>query len=247
MADTEEKVALISGAARRVGAVIAKRLHDHGMNIVVHYRSSREAAEALRESLVATRPGSVEIVGGDLLEAGVPERVVENASNRWGRLDVLVNNASAFYPTRIGRVSHEQWNELIGTNLEVPFFLSQAAAPHLAEARGSIVNLVDIYAERPLKGFSVYSIAKAGLVAMTKSLARELGPEVRVNAVAPGAILWPDEGTSETSQRKIIAKTALGRKGEPEDVAGAVAFLVEGTEYVTGHVLTVDGGRSVTP
>lgn len=247
MGREQEKVVLISGAARRVGAVIATRLHERGMNLVIHYRSSAAAAESLRNTLNTSRPKSVEIVGGDLLEDDMPEHVIEKAVSVWGRLDVLINNASNFYSTRIGDVTREQWDELVGTNLRVPFFLSQAAAPHLKKTAGSIVNLVDIYAERPLKGYSVYSLAKAGLVSLTKSLARELGPEVRVNAVAPGAILWPDEGTNAASQKKIIAKTALRRKGEPGDIAGAVLFLVEEAGYVTGHVLTVDGGRTLTP
>ncbi len=239
-------VSLITGAARRVGAAITRALHDQGMNVLVHYRSSSGDAKALRDELNGKRPGSAQIVQAELGDAEAPSRLVRAALDRWGRLDVLVNNASVFYPTRIGEVTLESWDKLIGINLKSPFFLAQEAAPHLRSSGGALINIVDIYADRPLKGFSVYSIAKAGLVMMTKSLARELGPEVRVNAVAPGAILWPDQGTTEATRTTIIKRTALRRKGEPEDIAGAVVYLARDARYVTGQVIIVDGGRTLS-
>ncbi len=241
------KVVLITGAAKRVGAVIARELHAHGVDVIIHYRSSAAAAQSLRRELEAARAGSVALVRAELNAAGAPEEVIAEAVAHRGRLDGLINNASAFYATKVGTVTREQWDELFGSNLKAPFFLTQAAAPHLREARGAVVNMADIYAERPLKGFPLYSMAKAGLVMMTKSLARELAPEVRVNTVAPGAILWPEEGTASSSKDKVIARTALKRKGEPEELARAVRFLLLESPYITGQVLAVDGGRSLKP
>lgn len=240
------KVALITGAAHRVGAVIARVLHEHGMNVVIHYRQSRTAAERLRDELEAQRPDSAQLIQGDLLDTpGLPGLV--QASHRWrGRLDALINNASSFYPTPVEDVTQTHWDDLLGSNLKAPFFLAQAATPWLRQTRGCIVNIVDIHAERPLKGYPVYSIAKAGLVMLTKTLARELAPEVRVNAVAPGAILWPEHEADTETRRHIIARTALKRQGDPRDVARAVAFLIREAGYMTGQVLTVDGGRSLS-
>jgi pteridine reductase len=238
------KVVLITGAAHRIGATTARMLHAAGMNIVLHYRSSRDAAAALQTELNAQRPDSVTLLQADLHETAQLARLVEQAMAAWGRLDVLINNASTFYPTPIGSVTEQQWDDLIGTNLKAPFFLSQAAAPHLRQQQGCIVNIVDIHAERPLKGFPVYSMAKAGLVMMTKSLACELGPEVRVNAVAPGAILWP-EHLDEAGKEKIISRTFLKRQGSPEDIARAIRYLINEAGYMSGQVLTVDGGRSL--
>lgn len=246
MKTLDGKAALITGAARRVGAVIARALHGEGMNVVVHYRGASDAAEALKEELCSDRKDSAEIVQADLLDDGVPERVVAAAVERFDQLDVVVNNASAFFGTKIGAVTSEHWDELVGINLKAPFFLTQAASSHLKASSGVVVNIVDIYADRPLKGYPVYSIAKAGLVMMTKALARELGPNVRVNAIAPGAILWPEQGTSQSTQRKIVARTALKRQGEPDDIADAVLYLVRDATYVTGQVLAVDGGRTLT-
>lgn len=239
------KVALITGAAQRVGAEIARELHRSGMRVVIHYRSSAEAAAALRDELLAARPDSAALIQGDLLETAALPALVAAAHARWGQLDVLVNNASSFYPTPIGGITETQWDDLIGSNLKAPLFLSQAAAPLLAARQGCIVNLVDIHAERPLKGYPLYCSAKAGLVMLTKALARELAPAVRVNAIAPGAILWPEHASEET-RRAIVARTALKRRGEPHDVARAVRFLATEAEYVTGQVLTVDGGRSLS-
>lgn len=239
------KVALVTGAAQRIGAAVVRTLHGQGMQVAVHYRRSREAAEALAAELEAVRPGSVALLQAELLDRGRLERLVEKALAQWGRLDVLVNNASSFYPTAVGSVGAEAWDDLLGVNLKVPFFLSQAVAPHLRSSRGCIVNLADIHGLKPLREHAVYSVAKAGLVMLTRALAYELGPEVRVNAVAPGAILWPEQGLDEVTRQRILSRTALKRQGSPEDVARAVLFLVRDADYVTGQVLPVDGGRAM--
>ncbi len=240
----DERLALVTGAAHRVGAAIVKALHGAGARVVIHYRHSRQAAEALAEELNGRRLASAFTLQADLGRSGAPEAVVAQVLERHGRLDVLVNNASSFYPTPLGEVSETQWDDLMASNLKAPFFLSQAAMAELIRREGSIVNIVDIHAERPLKNYPVYCMAKAGLVMQTKALARELGPAVRVNAVAPGAILWP-EGLDVVRQREIIERTALKRPGEPEDIARAVLYLVRDAGYTTGQVLAVDGGRSL--
>lgn len=239
------KVILITGAARRIGARIAQRLHAQGANIILHYRSSRAEADALRQELQRQRADSVALVNADLQASADLPRLIEDAVAAFGRLDALINNASAFYPTPIGAVSESQWDELLGINLKAPFFLSQAAAAQLRQCHGSIVNLVDVHAERPLQDHPVYSITKAGLVMMTKALAAELGPQVRVNAVAPGAILWPQNEPDETEKQQILQRTLLKRRGDPDDIAGAVLFLIRDAGYMTGQVLTIDGGRSL--
>lgn len=241
-----EKVALITGAAHRVGAAIARSLHSYGMNVVVHYRHSRDAAEKLQGELLAQRPNSAQLIQGDLLNTASLPILIKESFNWQGRLDALINNASSFYPTPVAEVDQAQWDDLLGSNLKAPFFLAQAAAPYLQRQHGNIVNIVDIHAERPLKGYPVYSIAKAGLVMLTKTLARELAPEIRVNAVAPGAILWPELETKIKAHKDLIARTALKRQGDPQDVARAVLFLIRDAEYMTGQVLTVDGGRSLS-
>ena len=238
------KVVLITGAAHRIGATTARMLHAEGMNILLHYRHSREAAEALQAELNNIRPDSVSLVQADLHDTHSLPDLIENAIKVWGQLDVLINNASSFYATPIGTVTEEHWDDLIGSNLKAPFFLSQAAAPYLRQHQGCIVSIVDIHAERPLKEFPVYNMAKAGLVMLTKSLACELGPEVRVNAVAPGAILWP-ENLGESEKEKIISRTFLKRQGAPEDIAKAILYLIRDAGYVSGQVLTIDGGRSL--
>ena len=239
------KVTLVTGGARRIGAAIVRRLHAAGANIALHYRGSEAAAESLETELNAARAQSCSRLHADLLQAGAAEALIAEAMHRFGRLDVLVNNASTFYVTRLGRIEARQWDELIGSNLKAPLFLAQAAAPHLKQARGAIVNVTDIHAERPLRNFVVYGIAKAGLAAMTRSLAVELGPEVRVNAVAPGAIAWPEDDKLENAERKrIVATTPLARIGEPADIAQAVHFLVV-APFVTGQTVVVDGGRSI--
>jgi pteridine reductase len=238
------KVALVTGAAHRVGASIVRMLHAEGMNVVLHYRNSVEAARKLQEELNKLRPESVQLVSAELSHIDSLPRLVSDATKFWGRLDVVVNNASSFYPTPVADATEEHWNDLMASNLKAPFFLAQAALPHLRQHKGSIINIVDIHAERPLSGYSIYSIAKAGLVMLTKSLARELGPDIRVNGVAPGAILWP-EGMEQMVKEEIIDRTALKRRGEPEDIARAVRYLVRDAVYTTGQVLAVDGGRSL--
>ncbi len=235
-------VALVTGAARRIGAAIARELHAAGMRVALHYRGSRAEAEALHDELQRDRAGSACLLRADLNEAGAASELVDRAASEWSRLDLLVNNASSFYPTPLGSVTAAQWDDLLGANLRAPFFLAQAAATHLAAHGGSIVNLADIHAERPLAGHAVYSIAKAGVVMLTRALARELAP-VRVNAVAPGAILWPEPEPAAQARQRVLDGIPLGRLGTPEDIAQAVRFLAR-ARYVTGQVLAVDGGRS---
>ncbi|MCC6533919.1 MAG: pteridine reductase [Burkholderiales bacterium] len=244
--DLAGKAVLVTGGARRVGAAICRRLHAAGANVLVHYRTSRRDALRLERELDARRPRSAECVCADLLDQEALPGLVRAALARFGRLDALVNNASSFFATPFGRVSAKDWIDLMGTNLQAPLFLSQAAAPELMRRRGAIVNIVDIHAERPLEGHLAYSIAKAGLVALTRGLARELAPRVRVNAVAPGAIAWPESGAlaDASIQAQILARTPLGRMGGPADVASAVHYLI-GAPFVTGQILAVDGGRSV--
>lgn len=242
--NTENMVALITGAAHRIGATTAKLLHRNGMNIVLHYRGSREKAQAVQKELNEIRENSVILIQADLhITNGLPA-LIEESIKAWGRLDVLINNASSFYPTIIGKATEEQWDDLVGSNLKAPFFLSQAAAPHLKKNNGCIINIVDIHADRPLKTFPIYSMAKAGLVMMTKSLACELGPEIRVNAVAPGAILWP-ENLDEVAKQRIVSRTFLKRQGEPNDISKTILYLIKDADYVTGQVIAVDGGRSL--
>jgi pteridine reductase len=242
----KDKVALITGGAHRLGAAIARALHAEGMRLVVHYHSSEAPARALQQELHQTRPDTVMLVRGDLANGEKLQRnLVYEAVERFGRLDVLVNNAARFYPTPIGEATEEQWTDLLDTNLKAPFFLAQLAAPHLKKTNGAIVNIADIYGERPLPTYSIYSIAKAGVIMLTKTLARELGPEVRVNAVAPGAVLWPEAGLDEMSKQRLISRAPLKRVGDPQEIARAVVFLVRDATYTTGQVIAVDGGRSV--
>lgn len=238
------KVALITGAAHRIGATTARLLHQNGMNIVLHYRGSREQAQAVQKELNDIRENSVILIQADLhITNGLPA-LIEESAKAWGRLDVLINNASSFYPSPIGKATEEQWDDLIGSNLKAPFFLAQAAAPYLKKHNGCIINIVDIHAERPLKTFPIYSMAKAGLAMMTKSLACELGPDIRVNGVAPGAILWP-ENLDEVAKQRIVSRTFLKRQGEPNDISKTILYLIKDADYVTGQVIAVDGGRSL--
>ena len=240
------RVVLVTGAARRVGAAIARRLHAAGAELMLHYRGAEPDAQALQAELNTVRANSVALVQADLLNAAGLAEIVKNTLARFERIDALVNNASTFYPTPMGAITPAQWDDLMGSNLKAPLFLAQAAAPHLKKTGGSIVNITDIHAERPLKNYVVYSIAKAGLVGLTRTLARELGPEVRVNAVAPGPILWPeDDSFDAVSRQRIISHTLLKRVGEPDDIARAVYYFIAEAPYVTGEVLAVDGGRSV--
>ncbi len=239
------KVALITGGAKRLGNAIAHALHGEGAQLVIHYRSSQASAEALVAELNALRAQSALALGCDLLDTNALAQLIDKTVQRCGRLDILVNNASSFYPTPVGTINEQQWDELVGSNLKAPLFLAQAAAPHLRATQGLILNMVDIHAQRPLPEHAVYSIAKAGLVTLTKALARELGPEVRVNAIAPGPVLWPEQPISAELQQEIIGKTALKRQGSPLDIARAALFFAKDAPYVTGQVLAIDGGRSI--
>jgi pteridine reductase len=246
-ADTKSRTgaALVTGAGRRIGAVTARVLHRRGCDLLLHYRSSRAEAEALAGELNASRPGSARLVQGDLTRPEGPQTIAEQVRRSGLPVRVLVNNASRFYPTAVGEVTPEQWQDLMGSNLRGPFFLSQALLPELRAAGGSIVNIIDIHAERPMRGHTVYCIAKAGLAMMTRSLARELGPEIRVNGVSPGAILWPEDEPPDAVKQNILDRTALKRLGDSRDIADAVAFLALDAPYVTGQVLAVDGGRTL--
>jgi pteridine reductase len=241
------KVVLVTGGAKRVGAAICAMLHEAGAAIAVHYRSSRGEAEALAERLNGVRDGSAHIVQADLLHTQELPAMVQQTIQRFGRLDAVVNNASSFFPTPLGEIADTQWEDLIGTNLKAPLFLAQAAASELRRNHGAIVNIVDIHAERPMQGHLLYSVAKTGLSGLNRALAQELAPFVRVNAVAPGVILWPAEGTwqDEETRRKIIAHTLLKREGEPADIARTVLFLLRDAPYITGQMIAVDGGRSI--
>lgn len=239
-------VALITGAGRRVGAVIARTLHTAGYDLALHYRHSADAAQSLADELEQQRADSTTLVHAELAELDALPGLVGSVLARFGRLDALVNNASAFYPTPVGSATPAQWNELFASNAQAPFFLAQAATPALRRAGGAIVNLVDIYAERPLANHPIYCMAKAALLAMTRALALDLGPQVRVNAVAPGAVMWPSEGKSYDDKQAMLDRTPLKRAGSPEDVASAVLWLLRDAPFVTGQVIRVDGGRTLS-
>jgi pteridine reductase len=239
------KAALVTGGARRVGAAIARRLHAAGANVLLHYRDSEKEAANLAAELNAMRAKSAAKVKAELLAPIAPFALVSAAREAFGRLDILVNNASSFFPVEVGAIEPSHWEELVGSNLRAPLFICQEAAPELAKYEGSIINIVDIHAERPLRGYPLYSIAKAGLAALTRSLAVELAPRVRVNGIAPGAIAWPEDGQFDEGERsRIIATTPLARIGSPQDVAQAVHFLAC-APYITGEIIAVDGGRSL--
>lgn len=242
----EGKTALVTGAAKRIGRAIALRLHGAGANVMLHHRHADTEAHELAEQLNTARAGSAVTVHADLLDTDKLPELVAAAVKQFGGLDVLVNNASSFYPTPIGEITPKEFSELMGTNLKAPLFLSQAAAGELKKRRGAIINIVDIHAERPLRNYLVYSVAKTALAGLTRGLALELGPEVRVNGVAPGAIVWPDDGSFDAGvQERVIRHTLLKRQGEPDDIARTVLFLATDAGYITGQILAVDGGRSV--
>jgi pteridine reductase len=242
------KVVLITGGAKRLGAAICRRLHGSGAELFVHYRSAAEEARALQSELNANRENSLALAQADLLKVSAAPELVKAAVKEFGRLDAVINNASTFYPTAIGEITEKEWDDLIGTNLKAPLFLAQAATPELRKTHGCIVNIIDIHAELPMKNHAVYTAAKGGLLALTRALARDLAPEIRVNGVAPGTILWPEDEAwrDEVARQRIINQTALKRIGEPEDIAAAVQFLLADAPYVTGQVISVDGGRSIT-
>ncbi|MBT3811408.1 MAG: pteridine reductase [Gammaproteobacteria bacterium] len=242
---TPRKTILITGAAKRVGAHCVRYLHEQGANILLHYRTSATAAQELAGELNQQRPDSVRIFQADLLDMQELQSLAEIATQAWGGIDVLINNASAFYATELSEVTEGQWDELLGSNLKSPFFLIQALSPILKSKHGSVINIIDIHADKGLPGFPVYSIAKAGLAALSKILAKELAPEIRVNAIAPGAILWPDHQVGEQKKLEIQAKVALQSMGNPDEIAKAIRYLIYDADYTTGQVLTVDGGRTL--
>ena len=245
--DSPAPVALITGAAHRLGAHTARHLHGRGWNIVIHYRSRQDQAEALKSELNALREHSAVILQADLSEPDSIAPLAEQAIAAWGRLSGLVNNASVFYPNPTEKARNQDWDAVMGTNLRAPFFLGQACLPALRESGGAIVNLIDIYSQRPLADHPLYCASKAGLASLTLSWAKDLAPEVRVNGVSPGAILWP-EGDAEIDpqyQQSILAKTPLAKTGQPDDIAGAIAFLLCDAPFITGQILSVDGGRSL--
>ncbi len=239
-----DRVVLVTGGARRIGAAIVQGVHAAGAKVIIHYQASESEAVSLAQDLERQRAGSAAVARADLLDPAAAGALMDQADKRFGGLDVLINNASTFYPTPLGSIKEEHWIDLIGTNLKAPLFLAQAAAPSLRRRHGAIVNMVDIHARRPLRNHPVYSAAKAGLSALTLSLARDLAPEVRVNAVAPGAILWPETGEDPESREKILRQTCLGRAGDPVDVVQCVLYLLT-AQYVTGQIIAVDGGRSI--
>ncbi len=239
------KVVLVTGAARRIGAAIVTRLQQNGARVAIHYRGSAGAANELASTLNASQKDSAATFQADLLETAALPTLVEQVVAWGGRLDALVNNASTFYPTPLGKVSEDQWNDLVGSNFKAPLFLSQAAITHLRDSRGAIINIVDIHAQRPLRNHPVYGPAKAALAMLTRSLAKDLAPEIRVNGVSPGAILWPEDGMSDAAQQTILRQVPLGRAGDPSDIAGCVLYLLRDASYVTGQIVAVDGGRSI--
>ncbi len=238
------KVVLVTGAARRIGAAIVTRLQQNGARVAIHYRGSAGEAEALATELNASRENSAATFQADLLDTAALPDLVQRVVDWGGRLDVLVNNASTFYPTPMGEVTEEHWTDLVGSNFKAPLFMSQAALPHLRKTEGAIINIVDIHAQRPLRNHPVYGPAKAALAMLTRALAKDLAPEIRVNGVSPGAILWPEDGMSDAAQQTILRQVPLGRPGEPADIAGCVLYLVRDATYVTGQIIAVDGGRS---
>lgn len=247
MDTNKDKVILITGGAKRVGATMCRELHRQGAKLMIHYNNSMSEARALQAELNLLRANSVAIIQGDLLNLNVLPTLVSETVHQFGKLDVLINNASTYYPTDLGQINEENWQDLIGSNLKAPVFLAQAAASELRKNAGCIINITDMHIERPKKGYIVYSVAKAGLVTLTKSLAHELSPEVRVNAVAPGPVQWPESNPQfdEVYRQRVINQTLLKRMGEAEDVAKAVKFLIYDAPFITGHILAVDGGRSI--
>ncbi len=239
------RVVFVTGAARRIGAAIVTRLHENGARVAIHYRSSADAAARLAAKLNKERSDSAAVFQADLLDQQQIPELVAAVVDWAGRLDCLVNNASSFYPTPVGSITESQWDDLVGSNLKAPLFLSQAAAPHLQAHDGVIVNIVDIHAQRPLRNHAVYGPAKAGLAMLTRALAKDLAPHIRVNGVSPGAILWPEDGMSEAAQQTILRQVPLQRPGDPDDIAGCVLYLFRDATYVTGQIIAVDGGRSI--
>ncbi len=238
------KTALITGAAIRIGAAIAEQLHSSGMNVIIHYNSSAKEAHELVRKLNGIRRDSAIMIQANLEHEEYYSALIDAALDFKGELDVLINNASAYYPTSLGSLDDQQWNELINTNLKAPLFLSQLAAKSLRSNKGCIINITDIHANRPLRNHSVYSISKAGLVMLTQSLAKEMAPAIRVNAISPGVIMWPDD-IEEEKKNEILNETMMKRTGNVEDITKAILFLIKDADYITGQVLNIDGGRTL--
>ncbi len=245
-ADTESRVALVTGSALRLGAATVRELHQRGWRVLIHCRQSRERADELAASLNIKRGDSARVLVADLNQHDGAAQLAKAALAQWQRVDALINNASSFYPTPVGQVDAASWDELFASNARAPFFLSQALAPELKRRGGSIINMVDIHASKPLRGHSVYCMAKAALLMQTQALALELAPEVRVNGIAPGAILWPAPTPDAATQEKILASIPLGQQGSPQDIARTIAFLLEDAPYITGQIIAVDGGRRLS-
>ena len=239
------KTALITGGAKRIGAATTRLLHQAGYNVIIHCRLSQQTADELAKELNTLRDDSAKVVHGDLNINEVYSQLIDQAHQCWGRLDVLINNASSFYPTPIGSITPDDWDNLINSNMKAPLFLAQAAAPYLKQTKGNIVNMIDVHAQRPMKDHPVYCAAKSGLAMLTMSLAKDLGPDIRVNGVAPGAILWPETNMPEHTKKVILERTALKRPGEPIDIARTILFLAKDADYITGQIIAVDGGRSL--
>lgn len=239
------KTALITGSSKRIGATTTRLLHEAGYNVIIHYRLSQQAANTLADELNAIRDDSAMVIASDLNDENTYNHLIEQAHQGWGRLDALINNASSFYPTPVGSITPDDWNNLINSNMKAPLFLAQAAAPYLKETKGSIINMIDVHGQRPMKDHPVYCAAKAGLAMITMSLAKELGPNIRVNGVAPGAILWPENNMADNTKNIILERTALKRPGKPVDIAKTILFLVQDADYITGQIIAVDGGRTL--
>ncbi len=241
----DPKCAFVTGSSKRIGAATVRTLHQAHYNVVIHCRSSRQEADDLAESLNQQRANSANVIQGDLNDEKIYDTLIDQAYQCWGRLDVLVNNASSFFPTPVGSITMDNWNNLVNSNMKAPLFLSQAAAPYLKQTHGCIINMIDVHGQRPMKEHPVYCAAKAGLAMLTMSLAKELGPEIRVNGVAPGAILWPENDLPESTKNIILERTSLKRPGQPLDIAKTILFLVRDADYITGQIIAVDGGRSI--
>ena len=242
---TTAKTALVTGGSKRIGATTVRLLHEAGYNLVIHCRLSRQSADSLAEELNKNRSDSARVIQGDLNDETIYNNLIEQAFKCWNRLDVLVNNASSFYPTPVGSITMDDWHNLINSNMKAPLFLAQAAAPYLKQTQGNIINMLDVHAQRPMKEHPVYCAAKAGLAMLTMSLAKELGPDIRVNGVAPGAILWPDNDMPAHTKTIILERTSLKRAGDPIDIAKTILFLVRDAHYITGQIIAVDGGRTI--
>lgn len=242
---TANKCVLVTGGAKRIGAATVEYLHQHNYNVIIHCRLSRQAADELAAKLNAERADSAKVIQGDLNNETIYHSLIEQAVACWNRLDVLVNNASRFYPTPVGRITLNDWDNLINSNMKAPLFLSQAAAPYLKQTAGVIINMTDIHGQRPMKDHTVYCAAKAGLSMITQSLAKELGPEIRVNGIAPGAILWPENDMPNHTKTLILQRTTLKRPGSPLDIAKTILFLIQDADYISGQIIAVDGGRSI--